>query len=73
MGANSQQKSKLQVNNAKQAAKLVKKRVGGKVLKVQKQKVNGKKSYRVKVIKPSGHISSVSVDAKSGKIKNKGK
>ena len=71
--ADTKQKSKLRVKSAKQAAKIVRSRVGGKVLKVRNQKVNGKKSYRVKVIKPSGHITSVSVDAKSGKIKSKGK
>ncbi len=66
-----QQKSKLQVNSAKQAAKIVRKRVGGKVLKVQNQRVNGNRSYRVKVVKPNGHVTSVSVDAKSGRVKGK--
>jgi len=66
-----QQQSKLQVNSAKQAAKIVRKRVGGKVLKVKNQRVNGKRSYRVKVVKPNGHVTSVSVDAKSGRVKGK--
>jgi len=66
-----QQKPKLQVNNAKQAAKIVRRRVGGKVLKVQNQRVNGNRSYRVKVVKPNGHVTSVSVDAKSGRVKGK--
>ncbi len=56
----------LKVSNASQAAKIVKQRTGGKVLKV---KGNGKSGYKVKVMKKSGHIVSLKVDAKSGKIK----
>ena len=65
-------KQQVKVKSAKQAAALVKKRYGGKVLKVKPQKRNGKQSYKVKVIKKNGHIRSVSVDAKSGKVKGKG-
>ena len=54
------------VNSASQAAKVVKQRTGGKVLKV---KSNGKSGYKVKVMKKSGHIVSLKVDAKSGRIK----
>ena len=53
------------VKNSKQAAKVVTRRFGGKVLKVQKKKLG----YRVKLIKKNGHIVSVYVDAKTGKIK----
>lgn len=56
----------LKVSSASQAAKIVKQRTGGKVLKV---KGNGKSGYKVKVMKKSGHIVSLKVDAKSGKIK----
>lgn len=66
-------KQQVKVKSAKQAAELVKKRYGGKVLKVKPQRRNGKQSYKVKLIKKNGHISSVSVDAKSGKVKDKGK
>lgn len=54
------------VQNSSQAARIVKKRVGGKVLKV---KNNGRSGYKVKVIKDNGHIINVTVDAKSGKVK----
>ena len=56
------------IKNSRQAAKVVKKQYGGKVLKVKKQKSD----YRVKILKPNGHVVSRKVDAKTGKIK-KGK
>ena len=43
---------------------MAKNRFGGKVLKVQKQK----SGYRVKLIKTDGHIISLYVDAKTGRI-----
>jgi len=52
-----------------QAAQKVKSRYGGKVLKVQSSKVNGQAGYKVKLLKKDGHIISVLVDGKSGKIK----
>lgn len=52
-----------------QAAQKVKNRYGGKVLKVQSSKVNGNAGYKVKLLKKDGHIISVLVDGKSGKIK----
>jgi len=61
---NQQAKSQLRVKSSKQAAQMVKSRFGGKVLKVQKQK----SGYRVKLIKADGHIVSVYVDAKSGRM-----
>jgi len=62
--ANQPSKQQLSVNSSKQAAQMAKGRFGGKVLKVQKQK----SGYRVKLIKADGHIISVYVDAKSGRI-----
>jgi uncharacterized membrane protein YkoI len=60
--------STLKVYSAQQAAKLVKRRIGGKILKVNKHTVNGSSGYRVKLIKKNGHIVSVLVDAKSGRV-----
>ena len=61
-----QQNSKQQarVKSSNQAAQMAQSRYGGKVLKVQAQK----SGYRVKLIKKDGHIISVFVDAKSGRI-----
>lgn len=53
------------VQNSSQAARIVKQRVGGKVLKV---KSTGRSGYKVKVMKDNGHIINVTVDAKSGKV-----
>ena len=61
---NQQANSQLRVKSSRQAAQMVKGRFGGKVLKVQKQK----SGYRVKLIKADGHIVSVYVDAKTGRI-----
>ncbi len=61
---NQQAKGQLRVKSSKQAAQLVKGRFGGKVLKVKKQK----SGYRVKLIKANGHIVSVYVDAKTGRM-----
>lgn len=57
-------KPQLSVRSSKQAAQMAKGRYGGKVLKVQKKK----SGYRVKLIKTDGHIVSVYVDAKTGRI-----
>lgn len=57
----------LKVANKQQAAKLVKSRMGGKVLSVKV--VKGKQAYKVKLLKDDGHIVSVLVNAKTGKIK----
>mgnify|MGYP005993491045 FL=1 len=56
------------VQNSSQAARIVKSRVGGKVLKV---KNDGRSGYKVKVIKDDGHIINVTVDAKSGRVKGR--
>jgi len=54
------------VRSAQQAAKIVKNRYGGKVLKVQT--VNKGQGYRVRLLKKDGHVITVTVDAKSGRI-----
>lgn len=65
MKANQQSnKQQLRVKSTRQAAQLAQSRFGGKVLKVQAQK----SGYKVKLIKKDGHIISVFVDAKSGRI-----
>jgi uncharacterized membrane protein YkoI len=62
----SQQANKpLKVKNSKQAARVAKSRFGGKVLKVSKKK----SSYRVKLIKTNGQIITVTVNAKTGKVR----
>jgi len=55
----------LKVNSSKQAAQIVKSRFGGKVLKVQKSK----SGYKVKLVKNNGHVVTVSVDAKTGRVR----
>lgn len=67
-GSSSKQKTVNKVNNSSEAARIVKRKIGGKVLKV---KNNGRSGFKVKVIKPNGHIISVTVDAKTGKVKRK--
>lgn len=57
-------KQQLRVKSPTQAAQLAQRRFGGKILKVQTQK----SGYKVKLIKNNGHIISVFVNAKSGKI-----
>lgn len=66
--SNTKASQQLRVKSARQAAQLAKSRLGGKVLKVQSQNVNGQRGYRVKLIKNDGHIVSVFVDAKSGRL-----
>jgi uncharacterized membrane protein YkoI len=56
---------KLKVKSNKQAARIAKSRFGGKVLKVSKKK----EAYRVKLIKTNGQIISVTVNAKTGKVR----
>ncbi|XQW86110.1 PepSY domain-containing protein [Thalassotalea piscium] len=53
------------VKSSQQAASLVKKQYGGKVLRVNKQKSD----YNVKLLKPNGHVVSKKVNAKTGQIK----
>ncbi len=65
---NSKTKTSLRIHNSQQAAQLVKSRFGGKVLKVNRQKVNGHSGYKVKLIKKNGHVISVLVDAQSGRV-----
>ena len=54
--------------SAQQAARLVKNKFGGKVLKVSNSGAKSNPSYRVKLLKDNGHVISVHVDAKSGRI-----
>lgn len=58
----------LVINNPQQAARSVKGKFGGKVLKVQRAKVNGNPGYKVKLLKDNGHVVSIKVDAKSGQV-----
>jgi len=55
--------------SAQQAARKVQAQYGGKVLKVKSSGSSSNPNYRVKLLKDSGHIIYVSVDAKSGQIK----
>ena len=68
MYAKQRQKQPLKINNAQQAAKRVTSKHGGKVLKVQRRKVNGSPGYKVKLLKNNGQIVSKKVNAKSGKV-----
>lgn len=54
------------------AARLAKKQIGGKVLNIRPTKVKGERGYKVKLLKKDGHVVSVFVNGKSGKV-NKGK
>ncbi|GAA5140839.1 PepSY domain-containing protein [Thalassotalea piscium] len=65
INSQAEQKSNKTVKNSRQAASVVKKQYGGKVLRVNKQKSD----YKVKILKPNGHVISKKVDAKTGKIK----
>jgi uncharacterized membrane protein YkoI len=65
---NAKSKTTLRVYNSQQAAQLVKRRFNGKVLKVNRQTVNGNSGYKVKLIKKNGHIVSVLVDATNGRV-----
>ena len=61
-------KKTLKVRSSKQAAKLVKQRYGGKVLKVSSKKVNGHSGYKVKLIKSNGLVVTILVDAQTGRL-----
>lgn len=56
------------VKSSGQASQLVKRKYGGKILKVQTQGNKGRISYVVKVLKDNGKIFSVNVDANTGKL-----
>ncbi|MDT0604504.1 MULTISPECIES: PepSY domain-containing protein [Thalassotalea] len=60
--------SSLAISSSQQAARIVKSQFGGKILKVQRTKVNGNSGYKVKVLKNNGHVITVTVDAVSGRI-----
>lgn len=50
------------------AADLVQRRTGGRVLAVQAQRESGREVYRVKVLTPQGEVRIVLVDAASGSM-----
>ncbi|MGB1262930.1 MAG: PepSY domain-containing protein [Cognaticolwellia sp.] len=54
--------------SAQQAARIVKSKYGGKVLKVKNSGSRNNPSYRVKLLKDNGHVISVSVDGRSGRV-----
>lgn len=65
------QSKKYVIKNTQHAAKVVKSAYGGKVLKVKKLNSKNSLAYRVKLVRENGHVISVVVDAKSGRIKGK--
>ena len=56
--------------SAAQAARLVKQRYGGKIIKVQARNSSQGKVYRVQLLQDSGRMRNVRVDARSGAILN---
>ncbi|WP_341937653.1 PepSY domain-containing protein [Marinimicrobium sp. C2-29] len=54
--------------SASQAAAIVQKHYGGKVLKVQSTQKNGRLIYRVKILLDNGRVRNVGVDAQSGRL-----
>lgn len=54
--------------SAQQAARIVKNKFGGKVLKVSNSGSKSNPSYRVKLLKDNGHVISVNVDGQSGRV-----
>ena len=66
---NSKNKTQMKINSSQQAAQIAISRFGGKVLKVSKKNIKSAPAYRVKLVKSNGHVISVLVDAKTGKIR----
>ena len=66
--AKQEKSQKLKVKSASSAAKLVKRKHGGKVLSAKA--VNNKTGYNVKLLKKDGNIVHVHVNAKTGKVSN---
>ena len=62
------QPTRLVIKNSQHAAKIVKLRYGGKVLKANKKTINGRVVYRVKILKKDGRIVSVQVDGHNGRV-----
>jgi uncharacterized membrane protein YkoI len=56
--------------SASQAAELVKRQYGGKVMNVQTRQSNSGVVYSVKILQTSGHMRTVNVDGQSGAILN---
>lgn len=56
--------------SASQAAALVQRQYGGKVMNVQTRNSNGGVIYSVKILSSSGHMRTVNVDGQSGSILN---
>ncbi len=53
-----------------QAADIAQRQAGGKVLKVSTMNTPSGKSYQIKLLLPSGHITHVRVDGDTGKVLN---
>lgn len=54
--------------NTSDAAALVAKKTGGKVLKVTEEERNGQWVFRVKVLMPEGRVKTLFVDKQTGSI-----
>jgi len=67
---NSRQEQATARISAAQAAELVQRQVGGKVMGVQTQTVNGTVIYSVKILQASGHMRTVNVNGQTGAIMN---
>jgi uncharacterized membrane protein YkoI len=63
-----QSKKSTKLISSQQAISIVKRQYGGKVLKVNRINVNGRTSYKVKLLKKNGHIVSVLVNAQTGRV-----
>lgn len=66
--AESSATQRLVIKNSQHAAKIVRLRYGGKILKANKKVSNGRVVYRVKVLKKDGKIISVQVDGHNGRV-----
>lgn len=56
--------------SASQAAAIVQKHYGGKVLNIQAKQKSGHMIYRIKILQDNGRIRTVGVDARTGKLTN---
>lgn len=64
--------SKLAFNNVvsspNQAAQIVKRRFGGKILNVKASRFNGAKGYKVKLVNQQGKVLTVFVNSSTGRV-----
>lgn len=67
--ANKQYDRPLVVKDKKHAARIVKDRFGGKVLKASKKVSNGLVTYRVKLLKKDGRIVTITVDGHTARVR----